>query len=225
MSWAVAARHAVLFTVLTGPAPALAQLDWSFDARAETDRAGAALASVGLTAAPVRSGWLPVARIDVYGLRSRAGSDDDVIVAGIPTLGLRYVFGEGHVSVHAGFVFTTTNLLGPSALPIDFGEGVVNAAQFEYRALSAAASYNYGAESAWARGGVLYPVMRNGDAVRLGVGAEIAYVQGNGVDSLQPGLLLNAALSSAVALSLGVGFRMGDGSDTRYWRVELRPRR
>ena len=78
--------------------------------------------------------------------------------------------------------------------------------------------------SVWARGGALYPVIRNGEDERLGVGGEIAYVNGDGVDSLQPGLLWDAALSPGVALRLGVGFRLGDGADTRYLRVELRSR-
>jgi hypothetical protein len=142
-------------------------------------------------------------------------------------LGLRYVFNAGSIALRAGYVVTEEVSIAQPAVPADFGEGVVNAVEFEYRGARAIGSYNYGAENGWARASATHRIAQLWEGYFI-AGGEAGYVNGPGIRSIQPGIVLGWHRVDQFDFLLGAGRRFAsdrpfvDDDDTTYFRIELR---
>ena len=216
-----------LFTLLAAVLPASAQLRWTFHGRREIDQNDVEFGLVGVTLEPRRMGWAPTVRLEISRLQYAIRADSVNVWTGSPALGLRYVFNAGSIAVRAGYVFTEDVLIRQPAVPANFGEGVVNVVEFEYRGANAIGSYNYGAENGWARARASHRIAQLGEGYFI-AGGEAGYVNGPGVESIQPGILLGWQVADRFDFLLGAGRRFGrhrgfvDDDDTTLFRVELR---
>jgi hypothetical protein len=216
-----------LLTLLAGALPASAQLQWTIHGHGETDQNDVEFGLVGVSFEPRRLGWLPTARFDISRLQYSIREDSVNVWTGIAALGLRYAFNGGSIAVRAGYVVTEDVSTVQPSVPADFGGGVVNAVEFEYRGARAIGSYNYGAENGWARASAAHRIAQLGEGYFI-AGGEAGYVNGPGVRSIQPGIVLGWHRADRFDLLLGAGRRFGshrpivDDDDTIYFRIELR---
>ncbi|MEX2281443.1 MAG: hypothetical protein WEE89_03030 [Gemmatimonadota bacterium] len=198
---ASAAALVLFCTFFANARPADAQLGWTYHTLGEFDS-------------------------NDYWLKFAVESANETVIAAIPSLGLRYGFRNGAISLRAGYTFTDSELKASPGITTDVGAGVVNTVHLEYwgnESLRAEGmvSYHYESENVWTRGGVTRRVPGIGDVGQIHIGAEAAYLNGNGVSSFQPGLLIGLHPAANIRLNLGVGRRFDEGAQATYFRAGL----
>ncbi|MEX2280865.1 MAG: hypothetical protein WEE89_00075 [Gemmatimonadota bacterium] len=205
--------------------PAQAQWGWTFYSVGEFDTNDVVFALAGISIAPQRMGWVPVAGIQAYWLRFPIGTSDQSVISVLPSVGLGRNFDGGAFQVRVGYNFSNEDIRAAN-VTADVGDGVVNTAQLDYWGTGGLGaqgimSYNYGSESLWARGRVTTRLTDYGSAGQIRIGGEVAYLDGNGFSSVQPGVIVGFHPSAGTIINAGVGKRFNDGEDATYFKVEL----
>ena len=222
---------AVLGALPAAPAPVHAQWGWNAYGGSEFDSDDLVFVLGGFSLAPTRDGWVPVGSLQAYWLRYGESPSETKVTAVTPSIGLRNNFGTGSFTALVGYTFADADREGFFSPVGNAGDGVVNSLALDYWGtgnvyLQGLGSYNYGAESLWARGRAMVRLFGAGAGGSVMGGGEVAYlnVAGQGTDeslsSLQPGIVLGYNPGGGTSINVGVGRRLGD-LDATYFRVEL----
>ena len=214
-----------LWLFMVDARPVQAQWGWTFYSVGEFDTNDVILALAGVSIAPQRTGWVPVAGVQAYWLRFPFGTSDKSVISVLPSVGLGRNFDGGAFQARVGYNFSDEDISGAS-VTADVGDGVVNTAQLDYwgtgrLGAQGIASYNYGSENLWARGRVTTRLSDYGSDGQIRIGGEVAYLDGNGFSSIQPGVVVGFHPSAGTIINAGVGRRFNDGEDATYFKVEL----
>lgn len=228
-----------VFTLLFAGSPktAHAQLGWTFVGVGEFDTDDVVLVLGGVTVAPRREGWAPLAGLSAYWLRypivGTAGNDNRTVTSIVPAVGLQNSFGSGAFQARVGYAFTDSdnddNLGGVPAFTAEAGDdGVVTTAQVDYWGsgawnAQAIGTYNFGAEALWARGRLGRRLFTVGDAGSLGLGAEVAFLDSDEYGATKVGGVVNFNPGRGTTLNAAVGRKLGhnDVGNATYFTFEL----
>lgn len=211
-------------------APRAADAQWSSTmiGVAEYDTENTLLLLAGLSAGPGGMGWAPRIGVQGYYLRYDAGAGDVNVTTIRPYVGMRNSFTGGSASINVGYAFANRDgdAAGP-AIVSDRGEGVVLSGgwdywgtgnSFGYQLLGA---YNFGSDAIWtrARGTVPMQIRDNG---QTRVGAEVAFLSGDGYYAFQPGAVLEFNNRGGRVFGLGAGMKFFKGGDNAvYFKGEF----
>lgn len=221
-----------LVLLAASQAPAHAQLAWTAYGVGEFDTSDVIFLLGGVSVAPARSGWVPVAGVSAswlqYPTGSLVGEDTRNITTITPTLGIANNFNGGSFQVRVGYAFASGD--EDEGAPIVAGEvgqdGVVTAAQLDYWGnggwgAQAIGSYNFGAGAFWGRGRLTQRVLGLGNDGHIRIGGEVAYMTHNDYNATQVGGVLGFHPGRTAILTAGVGRKFADGDDATYFRLEV----
>ena len=188
------------------------------------------LALAGLGASPGGLGVKPEVGVQVYELGYSYPGTRNYVFSVQPYVGLADNYDGGAVAGHIGYAWAnkTVSTQFPNTVAGDQGKGVELSGSWDqwgknndpmgYQVLGA---YNFGSKSLWSRG----RVTRNltpGLASQRRVGAEVAYLEGNGFSAVQPGAVLEFHNPKGDILGLGAGMKFfgHGGGNAVYLKVE-----
>ena len=223
-----------LLALLGVARPADAPLGFTVYGTGEFDTDDAVLVLGGVNVAPRRTGWSPMAGVEAWWLQFEAAPDDTRNITAItPSVGLQHMSATSLKLVRVGYSFQDTDVLANTGVFADVGgDGVVVGGQLEYwgtGALSAQAlaTHNFGSETFWARGRVLFRVFNIGDTA-FRVGPEAAYINSNDFDAAAIGGALGFNPGRGVALTARVGRKIAplenretQADDATYFGFEI----
>jgi hypothetical protein len=209
-----------------------AQLAWSVYGVGEFDTSDVVFVLGGVSVAPARSGWVPVAGVSASWLQypiARIGDDDSQNVTTVtPTIGIANNFNGGAFQLRTGYAFSSGD--SDAATPIvagDVGEdGVVLIGQVDYWGTGgwggqAIASYNFGGEALWTRGRLTQRIFSLGGDGQIRAGAEAAYLNSEGYSATQVGGVVGFHPGRGAIITAGIGRKLADEDDATYFRVEI----
>jgi hypothetical protein len=207
-------------------APAAAQWSATGIGVAEIDTDETLLLLAGVSASPGGArGIAPLIGVQGYWLTFDAGTARTNVTAIRPYAGLRSGFDGGSLYGTVGYAFSSRDT-PVGAFVEDRGEGVVLSGGLDvwgtgsplgYQAL---ASYNFGSESYWTRGRVTRRLGEAGTTQKR-IGAEVAFMGGEGYTAWQPGVLLELHREGGRIIGFGAGGKFSEGGNSAaYLKVE-----
>ena len=221
-----AAIAALVLVSTIGAMPASAQWGGSMYGVAEVDTDQTLLLLAGISAGPRGPGLHPRIGVQGYNLSYDAGTERTNVFTVKPFVGLANNFEDGSVTASIGYAFSNRDADFVPAAVSDRGEGVVVAGGWETYgntmplAWQALASYNFGSESLWARGRATGR-LREGDGASTRLGAELAFLNGDNYQILQPGAVLEFKRPSGSNFALGAGVKLFEGGENAiYFKLE-----
>jgi hypothetical protein len=225
---------AALMAMVAAASPARAQ-DLTVYGTASADGYHTDLGLVGATVRPARSGWAPIASLQVYGVRYESGLDQHSTVwAVVPGIGVGYRGTTGGAEAKVGYSFQSDEGV-PFIEGVGGRSGVVGSLQGNYWGgpveLQGITSYAFRPEYSWNQGQASVPVWHGAasgaTAPSLSLGGQVVYEGklggSNTYHSWSAGPLLkyNTGHQSSVSLSAGVKSRSTLDDHTWYASVGL----
>lgn len=221
----------ILLGAAVAVTPRLAEAQWSSNliGVAEYDTENALLLLAGFSTGPGGQGWKPRLGVQGYYLRYEVGSSDVDVTTVRPYVGMRNSFTGGSASVNVGYAFTNrdgTDVAG-RAIVSDRGEGVVLSGGWDYWGTGQSfgyqllGSYNFGADALWTRARGTVP-MSTSQSMQTRIGAEVAFLSGDGYTAFQPGAVLEFNNRGGRVFGLGAGMKYFEGGeDAVYFKAEF----
>jgi hypothetical protein len=219
---------AISFAVLTAMAPT-AGAQWTATAIgvAEYDTEETLLLLAGLRATGPGTKIRPVLGIQGYHLQFDAGVGNTSVFTYRPYVGFSYGLTGAAASATLGYAFSDRDTPVASTTVGDQGDGVVLSGSYDrwgtggplgYQLLG---SYNFGSESFWSRLRVTQRIRQSGTG-QTRLGAEVAYLAGDGYSAVQPGGVAELHLGEGRILGVGAGMKFfsNGGGDAVYFKVE-----
>ena len=209
-------------------APARAQWHATAIGVAEVDTKQTLLLLAGLSASPGGRGLAPIVGVQGYHLGYDVGSAGRTNVFSIkPYVGLSNNYGTGDLYGTVGYAYSNKDTPSPTPSTNDIGRGVVLAGGWDHWGDGTTpwghqllASYNFDSEAFWGRGRVTRRISQTGSAQRR-LGAEVAYLSGDGYSAYQPGAVLEFHNGRGSILGLGAGVKIPDSGDKPfYFKIE-----
>jgi hypothetical protein len=223
LKWSAAAMVALILAT-----PAQGQWRATGLGVAEYDTDGALFLLAGLSASPGGRGLSPIIGVQGTHVGFDNGPGRTNVFAVKPYVGLSSNYGSGSVNGTVGYAFSNRDE-GARILSTggnDVGTGVVVSAGWDHWGTGGPwghqvlASYNFDSEGLWTRGRVTRRIAASGQAQRR-LGAEVAYLTGDGYSAWQPGALLELHNGRGGILGLGAGFKLPSAGDNAvYFKVE-----
>lgn len=229
-SWLVVA--ATVLATLGTTRQAHAQLAWTAYGVGEFDTGDVVLVLGGVSVAPTRAGWTPIAGLSASWLQYPVNTITDEtrsVTTITPSIGIANNFEGGSAQFRVGYAFSDSedDIIAPVVGPDAGKDGIVNIAQVDYwgngnLGAQAIASYNYAAESIWTRGRLTHRIFGLGDDGHIRAGGEVAYNHSEGYSATQVGGVLGFHPGRGAILTAGVGRKLSDDTeDATYFRFEL----
>jgi hypothetical protein len=182
----------------------------------------------GISVSPGGGPIRPVAGVQAYHLSYPGAVDRVNIVTVRPSAGLAADFTGGSAQARVGYAFRNREGTVVGTLVPDAGEGFVVSGQMDYWGTGgpvgaqAIGSYNFGAESLWARGRLSTRVHSGPAGRQVRLGAETAYMTSPGFDAVQPGGVLEWHSGRGLIVGAGAGVKIIDDADNAtYFRAEV----
>lgn len=226
-TWLGLLAAAVAFAAL---APRTAGAQWSATAIgvAEYDTDELLLLLAGVSASPEGRGWKPRVGVQGYHLSYDSQGGRTNVVTFRPYVGIGNSYDGGSVNLNVGYAFSNKDkpFVSP-AVSADNSDGVVLSGGWEYwgtggpLGYQALASYNFESQSIWTRGRATTRLQRRDGGGQTRLGAEVAYLNGDRYEIVQPGAVLLFHGSSGRILGVGAGMKFYDGGgDAVYFKLE-----
>jgi hypothetical protein len=223
--WSTAALSAV---IMAAAAPAQAQWRATAIGVAEYDTKETLLLLAGLSASPGGQSVRPIIGVQGYHLGYDAGTAGRTNVFTIkPYVGLGNNYGSGDMYGTVGYSISNKDAAAATPSSNDVSEGVVLSGGWDHWGSGTPwghqvlGSYNFGSEAFWGRGRATRRLSSGGPAQRR-LGAEVAFLSGEGYSAWQPGAVLELHNGRGGILGLGAGMKFfgNNGGNAVYFKVE-----